>query len=460
MKLPIFILYCFASVSLTGCGSLYKNYSRSDMNIDIDKLYSSDKPANDTTSSIVDLSWREMFTDTLLQNLITQGLKENTDLGIARLRVEEAEAMLLSSRLSYLPNVNIDFQGQSNKYENEKSSKAYRLAVTSDWELDIFGRITNAKKQAKAVLEQNWAYRQAVQTSLIATIANSYYNLLALDAQLAISKRTSEIWAETVRTLQLQKEVGETTEAAVTQAIADKLTVDASILTLQKRIRSIENSLSSLIGTTPQTIQRSVWNKQLFPNQLTVGVPLELLNRRPDVRQAEAKLKQMFYTTNIARAAFYPKITLSGLTGWTNQAGNSIINPGKWMLNVIGALTQPLFNRGANMANLKIAKAQEREAILSFRQSLLDAGTEVCDAMIQWQIADEQLKIDNEQIILLTKTVNSNKLLMEHSNMTTYLEVLTAQQSLLQAELQETEDWYEKVQGVINLYHAFGGGIN
>lgn len=450
------LISCGAAILLAGC-SLYKPYSRPEV-VEAESLYGQDVLAEDTMS-IASLPWTELFTDPMLQALIREGLTNNTDLGIARLRVNEAEATLMSSRLAYLPSLSLTPQGGLSSYDGAKTDKTYTLAASAEWEIDLFGKLTNAKRRARAALEGSRAYSQAVQTQLIATIANSYYNLLMLDRQLDISRRTAESWAEVLRTYEAKMKVGEATEAAVAQARASKLSVDASILTLQKQIRAQENSLSSLLGSVPRRIERSTLDVQRFPDQLAVGVPLQLLERRPDVRQAEYALAQAFYATNAARSAFYPSIRLSGSAGWTNNAGNAILNPGNWLLNAIGSLTQPLFNRGQNIANLRIAKAQQEEAMLSFRQSLLKAGSEVNDALMQWQTANSRLKIIGEQVVSLQSAVSNTRKLMEHSSSSTYLEVLTAQQALLQAELTEANDTFDKIQGVINLYHALGGGI-
>ena len=313
-------------------------------------------------------------------------------------------------------------------------------------------------KGARAALEQSRAYRQAVQTQLIATIANSYYNLLMLDVQLDINRCTAESWSESLRTLELQKQFGNTTEAAVQQARANLLTVETNVLTLEQQVKKQENAISLLLGDVPSHIERGTLTEQQFPDTLSVGVPLQLLARRPDIRQAEASLAQAFYATGAARSAFYPSITLGGSAGWTNSTGAAIINPGRWLLSAVGSLTHPLFNRGRNIANLRIAKAQQQEALLSFQQSLLKAGSEVNDALAQWQTADRRLQLDGKQIAALRRTVESTRQLMEHSSSTTYLEVLTAQQSLLSAELTEANDHFDKIQGMINLYHALGGG--
>lgn len=450
------IILCSAAVMLAGC-SIYKPYSRPEMDVETDSLYGQGVSAEDTTS-IAALPWPELFTDPMLQALVREGLENNSDLGIARLRVKEAEAALLSSRLAYLPSLSLAPQGGLSSYDGAKETKTYTLAASAEWEIDLFGKLANAKRGARAALEGNRAYRQAVQTQLIATIANSYYNLLMLDRQLDISRRTAASWAEVLRTYEAKMRVGEATGAAVAQARANKLAVDASVLTLRKQIRVQENSLSALLGSVPRRIARSTLEAQAFPDTLSAGVPLQLLERRPDVRQAEHALAQAFYATNAARSAFYPSITLSGSAGWTNSAGAVIANPGSWLLSAIGSLAQPLFNRGKNIANLRIAKAQQEEALLSFRQSVLKAGNEVNDALMQWQTADLRLNVIGEQISTLQSAVNDTRKLMEYSNGSTYLEVLTAQQSLLQAELTEASDRFDKIQGVINLYHALGGG--
>ena len=439
---------------LSGC-HIYRTYERPELS-GVDSLYRVPAMTEDTMS-LADFSWKELFTDTVLQQLIEKGIANNTDLNIARLKVREAEALLTSSKLAYLPSVSLTPQGTIKSIEGNSPTKTYNLAASADWELDIFGRLTNAKREAKAVLEQSQAYKQAVQTQLIATIANSYYTLLMLDKQLDISRRTAEIWAENLRVMKALKKAGQTTEMAVAQIEASKLSVDASLLSLEQQITEVENSLSSLLGVVPQRIDRSTLDMQSFPDTLSVGVPLQLLQRRPDVRQSEAALAEAFYTTNRAYSAFYPAITLSGSAGWTNAAGAIISNPGEWLFSAVGALVQPLFNRGQNIANLKVAKARQEEALLTFRQTLLNAGTEVNDALLQWQVARRRLDLDRQQIISLQSAVRSSELLMRHSSQN-YLVVLTARQTLLDAELSAVSDRFEEIQGVINLYHALGGG--
>lgn len=452
----LIILYCISAWVGLGACSVYKSYERPDMPV-VDSLYRQAAATSADTTSIASLSWRELFTDLKLQALIETGLQNNTDLNIARLKVTEAEATLMTSRLAYLPSISFEPSGTLRSVDGNAMTKSYDIAASASWEVDIFGKLTNAKRGAKAALEQSEAYRQAVQTQLIATIANSYYSLLMLDAQLDISERTAANWGENVRAMKALKAAGDATELAVAQSEASKLSVDASIASLRQQIDQMENTLTALLGIAPQKIDRTTIGEQRFPTELAAGVPLQLLQRRPDVRQSEAALAQAFYATNAARAAFYPSITLSGSAGWTNAAGAAITNPGQWLFTAVGSLVQPLFNRGKNIANLRIAKAQQEEALLSFRQSLLDAGTDVNNALIQWQTARQRQQIDQQQILSLESTVRSSELLMQYSSQN-YLEVLTARQTLLQAELTAVSDRFDEIQGVINLYHALGGG--
>lgn len=383
------------------------------------------------------------------KGLLEEEVVSEFDLQTARNEVMEAEAILQSSRLAFLPFVSLGGQGQVSHSDGRPAQRTYSVGPSAEWELDIFGRQRNAKAGAKAALGQSRAYEQAMQTRLVATVADSYYTLLMLDEQLQISRRTLTTWQENIRTLSALKRAGKTTEAAVLQARANKLEVEGSILTLEKRIGELENTVCALLGIAPVKLERGVLADQHFPDSLSAGLPLSLVSNRPDVREAEFALMQSFYATGEARSAFYPRITLSGTIGWTNHAG-TISNPGTWLFNAVGSLVQPLFHKGENVARLKIARAKQQEALLQFRQSLLDAGNEVNNALILWQTA-------RKRILNLKAAVWNTKLLMKYGR-THYLEVLTAQQKLLQAELAESEDRYDEIQGVITLYHALGGG--
>lgn len=436
-----------------GC-ALYKPYERP--KVETDGLYRDSIAATDTIS-IASLTWRQLFTDPELQQLIERGLNNNTDLRVARLRVTEAAASLKSAKLAYLPSLAFNPQGNVSSVIEQKALQTYQVGVSASWELDIFGKITNAKRGAEAALEQSDAYRQAVQVQLVATIADSYYTLLMLDSQKEITDRTIVNWRESVKVMRALKEAGQVSEAAVSQSEASLLAVEASQLTLIRQINEMENGISVLLGDMPSGISRGTMNGQSFPEELAVGVPIQLLSNRPDVKQAEYALMQSYYSTNEARAAFYPSITLGGSAGWVNSAGSYIANPGKLLLSALGSLTQPIFSKGMNQARLKIAKAQQEEAAISFQQSLLNAGAEVNNALTQWQIARQRIDLDAKRIESLKSAEKSTHLLMLHGS-TTYLEVLTAQYALLQAQLVEATDSFDQIQGVINLYHALGGG--
>jgi multidrug efflux system outer membrane protein len=457
MKIKLITL-SVSCLLLSSCG-IYTTYERpSDINTD--GLYGQDlneEAVAVDTASIASLSWRELFTDSHLQMLIEHALQSNTDLLSAQQRIKEAEATLSSAKLAYLPSFMLTPQGGVSSFDKSKGSWTYTGIASASWEIDIFGKLTNAKRRSKALYLQSLEYEQAVSTSLIANVANLYYTLLMLDEQYRISEETAVNWRESVRAMRAMMAAGMTNEASVSQSEANCRQVEASLLDLKQQIKEVENSLSILLGEVPGGIERGHLAGQDFPEDLTVGVPLQLLSRRPDVKSAELSLASAFYSTNAARSAFYPSITLSGTAGWTNSAGNMIINPGKLLLSAVGALTQPLFNKGLNIAQLKIAKAQQEEAKLAFQQALLNAGSEVNNALTQVQTARGKTELRTGQIISLENAVRSTQLLMQHGT-STYLEVLTAQQSLLSAQLTQVADRFDEIQGIINLYQALGGG--
>ena len=455
MKYKWNIIFLPVTLLFSGCG-IYSNYHRPEV-LSIDSLYRDVPVLTNDTASLADMSWRELFTDPLLVKWIEVALEKNSDLQTARLQTQEAQATLQSSRLSFLPSMSLEPQGALKSFNGAKPAKTYSLDIVSEWEIDAFGGLRNAKKGSHAAWAASSAYEQAVQTQLVATVAETYYSLLALDRQLFITRETASKWKENVRVMQALKRAGEKDDAAVAQAEASRLEAEVSVLSLEKQVRELENSLATLVGIAPTEIERGQRLELSLPEKWSVGIPVLLLSQRPDVRQAEWQLAEAFYATNEARLAFYPQITLSGSAGWTNNSGAGIVNPGKWLLNAVGGLVQPLFNKGRNVANLKIAKAQQQEALITFKQKLLDAGAEVNNALTQWQMAQKSLELDSQKVEALKTAVRSTQLLMEHGN-TNYLEVLTAQQTLLQAQLAEVSDQYNQIEGIISLYHALGGG--
>lgn len=444
------------TTSLTSCG-VYTTYQRP-AEIVTEGLYRNSQA--DTTYCIADLAWREFFIDPTLQTLIETALQQNTNLRVAQLRVEQAAVSLRTAHLAYLPELSVRADAGINKVENSNGVWTHNELFSANWELDIFGRLRNSKQQVRARLEQSEDYRQVVQTGLVATVAINYYTLVMLHRQLIVSKQTLVNWKENVRVLQAMKRAGMASEAAVSQAEANVLKVESAVANLQQQILETENSFSALLGNKPQAIPvMAECVPPLLLPALATGVPTELLARRPDIRQAENLLREMFYATNAARSAFYPSIRLTGSGGWANNGGGAIVNPAQMIASAVGSLVQPLFAQGRLRAQLKISKAQQEEAQLLFAQSLLDAGTEVNNALSACQTARHKRELSERQTAHLEQTVRSTQLLMKNSVGTTYLEVLTAQQSLLEARLERIANEFEESQGLIILYRALGGGV-
>ena len=458
MKKQIIGMMC-ATAMMSSC-HIYKAYDRPE-SIDAAGIYRDPVSAVDTlaadTMNMGNLPWQEIFRDAKLQSLIEEGLANNVDMQAAILRVEEAKVMLTSARLSYLPSINLAPQGTLSSFDGSKTSKTYQLPVAASWEIDLFGKLLNANRNQKAAYLQSKYAQQAVRSQLICGIANIYYSLLMLDRQVEITTETSAIYKENVRVMEAMKIAGMTTEAAVAQMRAASHQVEASLMDLKRQVRETENSLAVLLAKAPQTIERSTLDEQVMPEELTAGVPLQLLENRPDVKVAEMTLASAYYTTNQARAAFYPGLNITGTAGWTNSAGAMVVNPGKVLLTAIGSLTQPIFNNGKLIANLKVSKAEEKIAQMNYQQAILKAGQEVSDALFLYETQNKKLQEDKGQVEQLDKAVTYTKALFQSGD-ATYVEILTAQQSLLSAQLSEVADNFQRMQAVINLYSALGGG--
>lgn len=455
-KITCITIICINMVLLSSC-HIYRNYQRPD-NLPTDSLFrdADNQPVTDSLS-LGDLPWQEVFQDTLLQHYIRYGLEHNTDMQTALLRVDQAKAQLTAAKLAFLPSLTLSPQGTLTSTAGSKTVKTYELPVQASWEIDLFGNLRNAKKGTQATLLQQQAYQQAVRSELIAGIANTYYSLLMLDEQVAISQSTLEVWKEQVRTMEARMKVGEETENAVTQARASLYELEATHNDLLRQQRETENSLCTLLGMTSRSLERGTLDKQIFPETLPTGIPVRLLSRRPDIVQAEMTLANAYYTTNQARSAFYPNLNLSGSAGWTNALGQAVTNPGDWILSAVASLTQPLFNRGKLISNLRVSKDEEQIALLNYRQALLDAGQEVNDALYATESAGRSLESHRKQCRELERTVQTSEALYRTGN-ATYLELLTARQSLLNARLNVVTDSFTQCQAVINLYQALGGG--
>ena len=460
MKGKILTLIC-ATALLSSC-HIYKTYDRPE-DIVAEGLYRDTVAVNDTlvsdTANFGNLPWREVFTDPQLQALIEQALTSSPDIRTAALRVQEAQAPLLASKLAFIPALTLSPQGTVSSWDKGKATQTYSLPVTASWQIDMFGQLLNLKRQAQATLEQTLAYEQNVRVQLIANTANLYYTLLMLDRQLQITEGTAEILKKNTEAMIAMKEAGfyNTTEAAVEQSRAAYAQVQASIPDIRSSIREVENSLCLLLGEPAHGIERSVLEEQQLPNEFSVGIPLQLLSNRPDVKAAEQALASAYYNTNVARSNFYPRITLSGSAGWTNSAGAAIVNPAKLLASAVASLTQPIFQNGANIAKLKIAKAQQEEAKIQFQTTLLNAGNEVSNALDMYQACTEKVNARNMQVNSAKNAADYTKELFNLGT-STYLEVLSAEQSYLSAQLSEVSDTFSRMQAVISLYQALGGG--
>ncbi len=444
---------------MSSCG-IYNKYERPEVNatgLVRDVTSNTDTLAVADTTSFGNLPWRSVFTDPQLQALIEQGLAKNTDLLNAALNVKMVEAQLTAAKLAFVPSFTFSPQGTISSWDGSKAAKTYSLPVNASWSIDLFGNLLNQKRSAQMALLATKDYQLVVKTNLIANIANMYYTLLMLDKQLEIVDNMTQLTKDTWDMMKLQKELNNAKETSVQSAEANYYSVLAQAADLKRQIRETENSLSLLLGQPAQTIGRGKLENQSLPTEFSTGVGIQMLNNRPDVHYAEMTLAQCFYDTQAARSKFYPNISISGSGAFTNNSGGGIVNPGKWLLNAVGSLVQPIFQNGQLVAQLKVAKAQQEQAFNTWQQAVLSAGSEVSNALVLYNSSDEKSKLEQKQIESLTKNVDYTKDLFSMGS-STYLEVITAQQSLLNAELSKVQDDFYKMQAVVNLYYALGGG--
>lgn len=449
-----------AAALMSSCG-IYNKYERPEVNttgIVRDVVSATDTLAVSDTTSFGNLPWRSVFTDPQLQTLIQQGLEHNTDLLNAALNVKMVEAQLTAAKLAFVPSFTFSPQGTISSWDGNKSTKTYSLPVQASWSLDLFGNLLNQKRSAQMALLATKDYQLVVKTNLISNIANMYYTLLMLDEQLIIVNDMAELTKETWDMMKIQKDLGTVRETGVQSAESNYYSVLAQAEDLKRQIRETENSLSLLLGQPAQTIARGKLADQSLPTKFSTGIALQMLSNRPDVHYAEMSLAQCFYDVQTARSRFYPSITISGSGAFTNSAGGGIVNPGKWLLSAVGSLVQPIFMNGQLVAGLKVAKAEEEQAYNTWQNAILSAGSEVSNALVLYNSSDAKSKLEAKQVESLEKNVKYTQELFHHAKGTTYLEIITAQQSLLNAQLAKVQDDFYKMQAVVNLYYALGGG--
>ena len=453
------MIYMSAALLLSSCG-LYNKYERPEVNTEglvRDPVSLTDTLAVQDTTSFGNMPWRSVFTDPQLQSLIQQGLDNNPDLLNAALNVKMVNEALKVAKLAFLPSVALSPQGTLTSFDGAAATKAYTLPVSASWNLDLFGNLLSAKRSAQMQLIATKDYQTVVKTNIISGIANLYYTLLMLDRQVQIVTDMEQLTKETWEKMQFMHEnrIGYRS-TAVQSAEAAYYSVQAQKVDLLRQIREMENSLSLLVGQTGQTIARGSFEGQSLPTDLSVGVPVAMLNNRADVHAAEMSLAQCFYDIETARSRFYPNITVTGTAAFTNN--NGLVNPGKWLLSAVGSLVQPIFQHGQIVAGLRVAQTQYEQAFNSWQNAVLKAGNEVSNALVSYNSYTEKAELDGKRVSVLKQNVEDTKKLMESSSNTTYLEVISAQSNLLNAEISEVQDQFYKMQSVVNLYQALGGG--
>lgn len=457
MKIRNIIILGLATLSLTGCKSLYGTYKRPE--VKTDGLVRD--PANDQTTleganDFGQLPWRDVFTDPNLQAIIEKALTNNPDLLNAALNIDIAEQQLGAAKLAFLPSLALAPQGTITHFGSHvEATKSYTLPLASSWEIDLFGNLRNAKKAAQMAMIQMQDYKVAVQTKLICNVANLYYTLLMLDRQNKIVTDMATLTKSTWDMMQLQMDYGRARSTSVQSAQSAYYGVQARATDIKKQTREVENSLSLLMGEPVHSIARGTLDNQKLPSNFSGGIGVEILSNRADVHANEMALAKCFYNVNQARARFYPSLSITASGGWSN--GNGMVNPAKLLFNAIGKLTQPIFMQGKLRAGLRVAEDQYKIAYNKWQNSVLTAGSEVSNALVAYNTAEEKDVLYTKQIEILKKNVEQTQMLYNQSS-SSYLEVITAQQNLLNAEISQVQDQFSKLQAIVNLYYALGGG--
>lgn len=460
--LAAFSMVAVLAATTTSCG-IYNKFDVSDQDSALATEYSEASQTPIDSTALGNLPWQEVFTDPILADIINQALTNNVDLKNAKLNIDVAHANLLGARLSYLPSVVLapNGAGATTSIPGSKMSWTYQIPLSVSWEIDIFGRLLNNKRSAQMSYEMSKDYEQAVRSQIIGGVANCYYAISALNGQLALQRQTAKIWESSVQMMKDMWEAGNTTAAAVVQSQAQYESILASISELETALHEANNSLSLIVGVMPRTWNIPEAQMVTLPEQFNAGVPMVALANRPDVRAQEKSLAVAFYATNSARSAFYPQLSISANGGFTNSLGSMILNPGEWFVNLAGQLTAPLFARGQNIARLKAAKAQQQQSLNSFEYTIMKASAEVGSALVTYNNAVSKESHLSAQVEYMAQAVDITETLFRNSATsynTTYLEVLTAQQSLLGAQMNLINCQLARSQAVINLYQSLGGG--
>ena len=449
------ILWVICSSILTSC-RVTQPYSRPDNMIK--GVYRGTSGSD--TSNLAEIPWRQLFKDTLLQNLIDEGIHNNLDMKIAMARIDAAQANFQQSKAAFYPSLSANATSSSQKLAETQGGQKhyYETYLGSSWEVGLWGKLRSARRSSLALLLQSYAYKRAVQTQLVSDITTNYYALLGLDAQLEITNQTIENRKEDVETMKVLKQSDVVTGAAVVQSSANQYSVAVTVPDLRQEIWATENTISILLGRNPGPVIRGKLGDTDVSEDMKAGMPLQLLSYRPDVQEAEYQFRSNTELANVAKTNFYPALTITASGGLYSTNIGQVVNPAAFFGNIIGGLMQPIYNNGINQQRLKVAQAQQQESFQNFKQSLLTASQEVSNALYSYQTATDKIALRSQQIEYLRKSVEYTKELLKYTANTNYTDVLTSEQSLLSSELNSVNDRLQQLQAVVSLYRSLGGG--
>ncbi|WP_394331591.1 efflux transporter outer membrane subunit [Pustulibacterium marinum] len=454
-------LIAVVAVTLQSC-FVAKDYKRPEFE-QTEELYRTDNLPQDSLS-MADVSWKELFTDPYLVKYIEQGLENNIDIRIAIQQMAAAEAYVKQGKAGFFPsltgNASLTHQelSKNSQFGSLFSSlDQYELSADLSWEADIWGKIRSNKRAYVASYLQSVAAHKAVKTQLIANIVTTYYTLLSLDEQLRITEATVENRKQSVTTIEALKEAGQQNQVAVDQNAAQLYSAQALVIDLKNSIFQAENTLALLLGEEPQTYERGVLADEKIETELKVGVPSLLLRNRPDVMQAEYGLVNAFELTNVANASFYPSLTLTATGGLQALSLEDLISTNSLFATLVGGIAQPIFTRRQIKTQYEVAQSQQEQALLSFEQTLLTAGKEVSESLYSYNAEVEKYEYLDLQVQALTDAENNSQELL-NNGLANYLDLLTARESRLSAELNLVDSKLNQLLAIVNLYQALGGG--
>ncbi|MBN2868874.1 MAG: efflux transporter outer membrane subunit [Flavobacteriaceae bacterium] len=460
-KLSKPFLLIVVAITMQSC-FVAKDYTRPELE-ETDHLFRTDNLPADSLS-MADISWKDLFSDGYLQQYISEGLQNNLDIRTAIQQILVTEAYLKQGESGYSPIVSAtakmthqELSGNSQFGSFFSSLDQYELSGSLSWEADIWGKIRSNKRASEATYLQSVAAHKVVKTQLVASIATTYYQLLALDAQLEVTEQTVVARDSSVITIKALKDAGQVNQVAVDQNIAQYNNAKALLVDIKASIFKTENALNLLLGRSSQPIQRGSLENQNFDADIKVGVPATLLSNRPDVIASEYGLINAFELTNVARSNFYPSLTLTANSGFQSLELDQLLDANSLFATLVGGLTQPIFNQRRIKTQHEVAKAQQEQALLAFKNTLLIAGNEVSNALYDYEAETEKFEYRKNEVEALRNAESNSEELLKNGY-ANYLDLLTARQSALSAELNLIDNKLQQMLSVINLYEALGGG--